>query len=388
MKLLALLLFMFPGFQASPPSATPAPFHWHDDYTEYHLLEPASSSFHIVYYLNQRQAGLTYVLNQTRSGSAGSDISVTDPRTGEPLKFDYMTGKELAAAGVTGRLSPEEHYIRAHLPRPVPAGGEGRVRIEKTYADAQSYFTSAETITFARSLGIGRNAIILPAGYGLVSSNVAAEVATLGDGRIQLSFENINSYASDVSIRAARRAGAKRLPAGATSNAFRSTKTLYEIGADGLVAVRHERVHWTSPERFGPDATLTTVGLEQFGSLRNVRVTDLDTGEPMAVVPPAGRGQFPSARLTPMPGTPILSANIRIEGTLREPADIRPVGLTWSRVLFEPRATIVLPAGYEVTYVNVPVTTGTLPDGRMYLQVVNNRVASTVRLEIRAGKIE
>lgn len=376
-------LALLPAQQASP-----APFHWHDDYTEYHLLEPASNSFHIVYYLNQRQAGLTYVLNQTRSGSAGSDISVTDPRTGKPLKFDYMTGKELAASGVTGRLSPDEHYIRAHLARPVPQGGEGRVRIEKTYKDEKSYFASGETIAFARSLGIGRNAIVLPAGYGLVSSNVAAEIATLGDGRVQLSFENINGYASDVTIRASRRAGANRMSAGGTSHAFRSTKTLYEIGADGLVAVRHERVHWTSPERFGPDATLTSVTLEQFGSLRNVRVTDVDTGEAMAVVPPDARGQYAAARLKTAAGEAIRSANVRIEGTLREPADIRPIGLAWSRVLPEPRATIVLPAGYELTQVNMPVTTGTLADGRMYLQVVNNRVATVVRLELRAAKLQ
>ena len=385
MRILLFALAVAAGFQA-PQQATPAPFHWHDDYTEYHLLAPDTNQFHIVYFLNQRQAGLTYVLNQTRSGSAGSDISVTDPRTGQALKHDYMTGKELAEAGVAGRLNPEEHYIRAHLPRAVPPGGEGRVRIEKTYKDEKSYFAAGETITFARSLGIGRNAIVLPAGYGLVSSNVAAEIATLGDGRVQLSFENINGYASDVSIRATRRAAAKRLPAGGTSNAFRSTKTLYDIGADGRVAVRHERVHWTSPERFGPDATLSTVVLEGFGTLRDLRVTDIDTGEPMAVVPPAARGQHASATLKATPGTPIRSANVRIEGMLQETADIRPAGLTWSRTLFEPRATIVLPLGFEITHVNVPATTGTLADGRMYLQVVNNRVASTIRLELRAGK--
>lgn len=362
---------------AQQPAATPAPFHWHDDYTEYHLLAPASNSFHIVYYLNQRRAGLTYVLNQTRSGSAGSDISVSDPRTGQPLKHDYMTGKELADAGVPGRLNPEEHYIRAHLPRAVPAGGEGRVRIEKTYNDEKSYFSSAGTITFTRSLGIGRNAIVLPAGYGLVSSNVAAEIATRADGRVQLSFENINGYASDVTIVASSRGGATRAPAGGESTASRSMKTLYEIGADGLVAVRHERVHWSS----GPDATLSTVSLEPFSGLRGLRVTDIDTGEALAVIPPPARGRHASARIPP-----VRSAHVRIEGTLQEPADIRPAGLTWSRELTEPRATIVLPAGFEISRVSVPVTTGTLPDGRMYVQVVNNRAGSVVQLEMKAAR--
>lgn len=377
-RLLLCALLLAGGFQAGQAPATPAPFHWHDDYTEYHLLAPETHQFHIVYFLNQRRAGLTYVLNQTRSGSAGSDISVSDPRTGQPLKHDYLTGKELADAGVPGRLNADEHYIRAHLPRAVPAGGEGRVRIEKTYADEKSYFASANTITFARSLGIGRNAIILPAGYGLVSSNVAAEIATLADGRVQLSFENINGYASDVTIVASRRPGATRAPAGGESTAFRSMKTLYEIGADGLVAVRHERVHWSA----APGATLTSVSLEPFSTLRGVRVTDIDTGEALAVVPPPARGRHASARIPP-----VRSAHVRIEGTLQEPADIRPAGLTWSRALTEPRATIVLPAGFEITHVNVPVTTGTLPDGRMYAQLVNNRAGSAVPLEMKAARL-
>jgi hypothetical protein len=41
-----------------------------------------------------------------------------------------------------------------------------------------------------------------------------------------------------------------------------------------------------------------------------------------------------------------------------------------------------------VTGVRAQVTTGTLPDGRMYVQEVNNRIASAVRLEIWAGKMD
>lgn len=236
-------VLLFAALAQGQAPATPAPFHWHDDYTEYHLLAPDTHQFAIVYFVNQRQAGLTYVLNQTRSGSEGSGIAVSDPRTGEPLKFDYMTGRELAAAGVQGRLNAEEHYIRAHLPRPVPAGGEGRVRIEKTYKDEKSYFSSGETITFARSLGIGRNAIVLPAGFTLMSSNVAAIVEPLEDGRLRLSFENINGYASDVNIRAAKRTSSSRAPgAGGATPASTFAKTLYELRADGTVTLTHDFV--------------------------------------------------------------------------------------------------------------------------------------------------
>lgn len=369
--------------QTPAPTPTPAPFHWHDDYTEYHLLDPATNQFHIVYFLNQRQAGLTYVLNQTRSGSAGSDVSVSDPRTLEPLKFDYMTGAELAAAGVTGRLAPEEHYIRAHLPRAVPAGGEGRVRIEKTYKDEKSYFTTGETITFARSLGIGRNLIVLPAGYQLVSSNVAAVVGTLEDGRIGLSFENINAYASDVSIRASRR-GAPAASAGHLPElrAADFSKALYDLQPDGSVRVIHDRV-------LGENSWMErTLGgrllLGPTDSMTGETLFDMDTGAALRLER-EGNAVWVAANapLADVKGT----VHLRMTGTLSARwVDAGAGGLVWHREIHEPRATILLPAGYALVSSSNPVTAGTLPDGRQYLQVVNPR-QDLFSLTVRAAKI-
>src|SRR5204862_1355112 len=141
------------------------PFYAHDNHSEYDLLEPSSHQFAIVYFITERRAGATVLLNQTRSGSAGSDVSVFDPQTGKPLTFEYMSGAELTADGTTGRFDPQEHYIRAHLPRPVKAGSEGRVKILKTYMDEKSYYAEGEDIVFARSLGIARNSIVLPKDY-------------------------------------------------------------------------------------------------------------------------------------------------------------------------------------------------------------------------------
>ncbi len=77
------------------------------------------------------------------------------------------------------------------LPRPVPAdGGEVRLLIEKTYQDPKSYLVEAEEVVFTRSLGIKRNAVVLPAGYELVSCNVPAQVTSEADGRIVVSFMN------------------------------------------------------------------------------------------------------------------------------------------------------------------------------------------------------
>lgn len=375
MRLACALLAAAAMQQAAPPAATPPPFHWHDDYTEYHLLAPGTHQFHIVYLLNQRQPGLTYVLNQTRSGSEGSGISVSDPRTGAPLKFDYLTGKELAEQGVRGRLNAGEHYIRAHLPRPVPSGGEGRVRIEKTYKDEKSYFGDGETITFARSLGIGRNAIILPAGYKLVSSNVSGIVESLEDGRLRVSFENINSYASDVTIRAAKSASATYMHfGGGRTPASDVRKTLYELRADGILAITHQFLaSGPRPAVFG-----------NYGPAASMRAFDMDLGRDVEITPPASREEVPM--LAPA-SEKVLTSQIRITNTFNDPKLVfHAQHLEWSRDLNEPRSTIVLPPGYELSQASMPVTMGTLADGRVYLQVVNNRPASVVRLEIRARK--
>ena len=291
---------------ALPLRAQQSTFNAHDDYTEYHLLDPASHAFHIVYYLNQRQVGATTVLNQTRSGSEGSDISVTDPQTGEALKFEYKTGAELATAGEAGRLNAAEHYIRAFLPRPVPEGGEGRVRIEKTYTDEKSYYAQNEEIVFARSLGIGRNAIVLPKGYVIGSSNVAAQVMALPDGRVKLVFENVNTYASDVSIRG-RKSAAPVVPAlKVVERAFDFAKTLYDLGdvAAHRVAVRHEYVE----TRIGATPSVEFLARHR---LTNVVVTDMDTGRPL--VASQRGGAWTVALATPIQHER-QSAHVRIAG--------------------------------------------------------------------------
>lgn len=383
---LALLLAPFGALAEEQAAPTPAPFHWHDDYTEYHLEVDGEAGakvpayrFRIVYYVAQRQTGLPYVLNQTRSGSAGSGISVTDPRTGRPLKFDYMTGKELAAAGVGGRLSPDEHYIRAYLARPVPQGGEGRVRIDKTYTDEKSFSGSDGAITFARSLGIGRNLIVLPRGYQLVSSNVAADIMTGMDGRVALSFENINGYASDVAIRAERRgmprdyaiAGGPAMPAD-------FTKVLFELEADGSIRFRLQLA-----KGVGGDGVIP---LPLFCNVADAKAFDMDMGMPVAIRAPQQAGHVPTVIVTPAPPRGA-TAHVVVAGTLKDPNyKVGPVGLSWERAFIEPRVTIVLPAGFEVTGVRTPVTTGTLPDGRMYVQIVNTRIATAVRVELWAGK--
>src|SRR5439155_26977 len=81
-----------------------------------------------------------------------------------------------------GAVDTLQKYIRVTLARPVPEEGEGRVLIDKTYYDPKSYFEENGQIVFNRPLGIKRNAVVLPPGYDMVSSNYPAQVLQEPDG--------------------------------------------------------------------------------------------------------------------------------------------------------------------------------------------------------------
>src|SRR4051812_36132392 len=119
-----LFLLVLTAIGVGAAAAQGQPYYSHDNHTEYDLLEPSSHSLAIAYFLTQRRPAAPVVRTQTRAGSAGSDIAVFDPVTGEPLNFEYLSGAELTADGTTGRFDPQEHYIRAHLTHPVKDGSE------------------------------------------------------------------------------------------------------------------------------------------------------------------------------------------------------------------------------------------------------------------------
>jgi hypothetical protein len=352
-------------------------FYSHDNYTQYELLEPGSHQFAITYYVTERRAGAEYLLNQTRSGSEGSDIAVFDPRTGKPLKFDYMSGAELVAAGHTGRLDPAEHYIRAHLPRPVAEGAEGRVKILKTYKDEKSYYPEGEDIVFTRSLGIARNSIVLPRGFRLVSSNVASQLFTLPDGRLKISFEHAHGYAADVTIRARRAASSSAGEAPVRlERAFDFSKALYDVQVDPLrIIVTREYIESTP----GQEARLQ----RPIGIGDDFTVVDADTGKPLKTI---GRGQQAIAMLADPVGGADASARLRVTGLMTGAR----IGTSGGYSQFEltinaARAVVLLPGGWDVASVSVPATVSTQQDGRVAIQIYNSS-AEALAVTLRAAK--
>lgn len=186
-----------------------------DTYTRYELLAPESHQFKIYYEVTETRPGARFHFNPIREGSEATDESVIDLATGKPLKFEVVTGAQAAEASgdrsnpQTERFNTSGKYIQVHLAHPVPARGEYRLAIIKTYKDEKSYYTEGDSIVFKRPLGIPRNSVVLPAGYEIVSCSVATQVLMESDGRLKLAFVNAGSGGQlEVTIRA------RKLPSG------------------------------------------------------------------------------------------------------------------------------------------------------------------------------
>ena len=161
--------------------------HEGDDYTRYELLAPETAQFRIVYEVTATRPGARFYFNVIRKGSEASDEAVFDQATGGPLPFKVVSGA-VARENGQAQADLDADYIQVTLPRAVPAGGEIRLRIHKTYKDPKSYYREGDTIVFARGLGIRRNAVVLPAGYEVASCNVPSQVLAGEDGRLAISF--------------------------------------------------------------------------------------------------------------------------------------------------------------------------------------------------------
>ncbi|MEK6409445.1 MAG: hypothetical protein AABN34_21180 [Acidobacteriota bacterium] len=204
--------------QPTPASFTAtAQFVSADTYTRYELLAPESHQFKIYYEVTETRPGAKFHFNAIREGSDATDESVVDLATGKLLKFEVVTGAQAAAASgdkvnpQAERFNPTSKYIQVHLAHPVPARGEFRLAIIKTYKDDMSYYTEGDAIVFKRPLGIPRNSVVLPPGYEILSSSVATQVLSESDGRLKLAFVNPGSGGQlEVTIKARRLPSTKK----------------------------------------------------------------------------------------------------------------------------------------------------------------------------------
>ncbi|MBI1810094.1 MAG: hypothetical protein HYR75_09375 [Gemmatimonadetes bacterium] len=379
-RLLALILCAAAPLAAQTPAQTES-----DAYTRYELLAPGSAKFRIIYEVTAATAGATAYYNPIRKGSVATDEHVYDRATGKPLAFDVVGQAVAKAGGVRGGDSTQT-YIRVTLARPVPAnGGGGRVLIVKTYEDAKSYYVDGADIVFTRPLGIKRNAIVLPAGFDLVSCNYPSQVLEEPDGRLSISFWNATPAEAPLTLRA--RPGKSR-----------ASSSIASLRLDERAHQNRTIVYWLQqPETHAfdlyHDYTESRPGVSTYvnevragSTVAKPSARNLDTGEdiPWEVLKGAdiakggihvGAGtqeavvfRFPAIQ----PGG---STRLRMYETYTDTARYKIVDgqLYWDRTFGRPANAVVLPAGWRLANSSIPATVSELPDGRVRLDFTNPR---------------
>jgi hypothetical protein len=388
------------------PSVAAAQNRSEDEYTRYELLAPDTASFKIIYDVTAVTPGARFYFNPIRRGSVASDESVVDLASGQPLKFEQVSGAAARKAGLAS-ADLEGEYIQVALARPVPEGGEARIRIIKTYRDPKSYYREGDAIVFNRPLGIKRNAVVLPSGYELIACNIPSQVLEDPDGRVGISFMNTYPGQVPLVVRArpiaaatptARPGAAPPLPPPspatpgtplnrlrASARAFQDREIVYFLKEPDTHSF--SLYHDYTERREGVDKYLNVV--RGGSTVSDPSARNLDTGEALKVE------TLKSEAITKAGidiGSPVAadsevvviwfppvakgrSVRIRIEETYTDPARYALVDgqLMWNRSFGRPRNDIVLPAGWRVTTSSIPATVTLTEDGRVRLAYVNPR---------------
>lgn len=389
-----------------------------DSYTRYELQAPESASFKIVYDVAATTPGARFYFNPIRQGSEASDESVIDRMTGQPLKFEVVTGEEARRDGQRGAAA-DGLYIKVHLAQPVPEGGEARIRIIKTYRDEKSYYRQGDLIVFDRSLGITRNAVVLPAGYEVVSSNFPSQVIEEADGRLVVSHWNNTPSAAPVLIRARKlsersaagqtasssdsggRASAQPAPAPPAAAApAPQTDELHGLTVSERAFENREIVYFLKqPETHAfslyHDYTETRPGMDRYlnivragSTVSDPSAVILDTGERLPVETLKGdaiaRANLGVRDVTPETEVVVIrfpavkdgqSVRLRISETYTDPSRYGIVDgqLVWHRSFGRPANDVMLPEGWYVTVSSIPGVITTEPDGRTRISFINPR---------------
>jgi hypothetical protein len=382
-----------------------------DSYTRYELLEPGSQSFRIVYDVSATSAGAIYYFNTLRKGSEHTVSAVYDLMSGQELEWSVVDGAEARRNGHE-RASLDTDYLQVRLARPVPEGGEARIRIDKTYKDPESYFTEGDRIVFYRTLGIKRNSVVLPPGYELLACNYPSQVQTEEDGRIKVSFMNRGPQGVPYRIEARLLPGA--MPEGGLDNdplpwakyspqasgrdktharlnysfaerSFQNREIVYFLQQPETHSFR--LYHDYTESRPGVDKYLNVVRAGSKASDPEAFV--LDTGEKLKVETLRGsqitdKGIELSSPVTDQTEVVVIwfdpvqeghSVRLRIWETYTDPRRYLLYNdeLVWDRSFGRNRNDVVLPEGWYLAQSDIPGVIDTLEDGRIRLSFVNDR---------------
>lgn len=397
MKKLPFVIILFCSFYSWSQS--------NDDYTRYELLDPGSSSFRILYEVSATKPGAVFYHNALRKGSEHHVDRVIDLATGGPLAWTIVNAAEATKNGLDS-ADQQTEYLQIKLVRPIVKNVEYRLLIDKTYKDVQSYFAKGDQIIFQRSLGIKRNAVLLPKGYELIGCNYPSQVMMEADGRIKISFVNRGSTAVPLRLVGRKLTKPFSVPAGVTLPAAvmgeGRDKSKARIGysfSERADQTREIVYFLLQPEthafRLYHDYTETREGVNKYVNVvrpgskaSHPSALNLDTGMPLTVETLVGaaikeKGIDIGSDFTPTTEAVVIwfdpvkrggSTRIRIEETYTDPNRylISNEELIWDRSFGRVHNTLTLPEGWWLTANAVPARVFLNDDGLVSLYLLND----------------
>jgi hypothetical protein len=214
MKRTALLAPLVPAFfciswaqQPSGQSPSLSERAYQDREILYELQAPDSHAFRITHDYTARAAGEAYYFNVVRAGSHVSDPESIDLDSGENLKWEVLSGKQVRERRLplAEPAQDDSEVVVTHFARPIAPGTTNRVRLKETYIDPKSYYLDGQELVWDRAFGRPRNMVVLPPGWYLSALATPATIQTLPDGRVSIYIVNPRNDDVRVYLRARRR---------------------------------------------------------------------------------------------------------------------------------------------------------------------------------------
>src|SRR5260221_480667 len=402
-----LIVFLAPAASASAQQRQTM----QDEHAVYELLSPETASFKTIYEVSATTPGAKVFFDRIGAGLAPTNADgdgAFDMMTGDALTHERVTGTQAKAHGLVD-ADAAATYFEVQLARPIAAEGQARIRIVKTYRDGGSYSMNGDTLIFSRPIGIGRGAIVLPAGYRLTDCNIPAQVVTeAADGRVRVSFMHQGPAGGRFVIRAARGAqtgdAAKPRPlTGARSwepppsqgpadrarladRAHQDRDIVYFLQQPDTHAFTLYHDYTESREGIGQYLNVVRTG----STVSSPSGKLLDTGEALRVdvltgsqmktagVDPGGERVEPNQQVVVFRFPAVTrgrSVRLRMYETYTAPESYHADGdeLVFDRSLGRPRNAVVLPRGWYLTALSIPGVVRQTDDGLTRIDFVNGR---------------
>src|SRR5262249_12568793 len=138
--------------QQNPPTSERA---YQDREILYELQEPQSHAFRITHDYTERLEGVAHYFNVVRAGSKVSDPESIDLDTGENLKWEILSGKQVKERKlpITEKITDDAEIVVTYLRAPVAKGATTRLRLKETYVDSKSYYLDGGELVWDRTFG-------------------------------------------------------------------------------------------------------------------------------------------------------------------------------------------------------------------------------------------